>query len=109
MQMLITPVDSDMRFYIRISYYRRTLSRIASPMLQGNSSFVTSVAFHPSAPYLVTGSYDNTAKLWLLSKNAATCVCTLQEHGNLVESVAFHPLKSFIVIGSNDGTSKLWR
>ena len=33
--------------------------------LQEHSEGVTSVAFHPSAPYLATGSYDKTAKLWL--------------------------------------------
>ena len=32
--------------------------------LQGHSSSVWSVAFHPSAPYLATGSGDHTAKLW---------------------------------------------
>ena len=32
--------------------------------LQGHSGGVNSVAFHPSAPYLATGSSDNTAKLW---------------------------------------------
>jgi hypothetical protein len=35
--------------------------------LQGHSGSVSSVAFHPSAPYLATGSWDNTAKLWQLS------------------------------------------
>jgi hypothetical protein len=32
--------------------------------LQGHKSGVWSVAFHPSAPYLATGSVDGTAKLW---------------------------------------------
>ena len=32
--------------------------------LQGHSGFIYSVAFHPSAPYLATGSWDDTAKLW---------------------------------------------
>ena len=53
---------------------------------------VYSVAFHPSAPYLATGSYD-IAKLWLLNADcsAATCVSTLQGHSGSVYSVAFHP------------------
>jgi hypothetical protein len=32
--------------------------------LQGHSDDVSSVAFHPYAPCLATGSFDNTAKLW---------------------------------------------
>ena len=32
--------------------------------LEGHSNSVNSVAFHPTAPLLATGSRDNTAKLW---------------------------------------------
>jgi len=32
--------------------------------LQGHSFYVTSVAFHPTAPLLATGSWDNTVKVW---------------------------------------------
>jgi WD40 repeat protein len=32
--------------------------------LAGHSDPVTSVAFHPTAPLLATGSWDNTVKLW---------------------------------------------
>jgi hypothetical protein len=34
--------------------------------LQGHSNFVSSVAFHATAPLLATGSGDKTAKLWLI-------------------------------------------
>ena len=82
------------------------------------SGFVNSVAFHPSAPYLATGSSDNTAKLWLLNADcsAATCVSTLQGHsrghvswGGSVNSVAFHPSALYLATGSNDDAVKLWR
>jgi len=78
--------------------------------LQGHSDGVRSVAFHPSAPYLATGSLDNTAKLWLLNADcsAATCVSTLQGHRNIVTSVAFHPSAPYLATGSGDGTAKLW-
>jgi hypothetical protein len=76
--------------------------------LQGHGCGVCSVAFHPSAPYLATGSRDNTAKLWLLSENAATCIYTLQEHNFWVNSVAFHPSAPYLVTGSDDCTAKLW-
>ena len=79
--------------------------------LQGHSTWVSSVAFHPSAPYLATGSYDKTAKLWLLNADcsAATCVSTLQGHSSWVLSVAFHPSAPYLATGSFDGTVKLWR
>ena len=78
--------------------------------LQGHSYSVLSVAFHPSAPYLATGSSDSTAKLWLLNADcsAATCVSTLQGHSGLVYSVAFHPSAPYLATGSGDKTAKLW-
>jgi len=78
--------------------------------LQGHSDSVRSVAFHPSAPYLATGSFDRTAKLWLLNADcsAATCVSTLQGHSDWVRSVAFHPSAPYLATGSIDGTAKLW-
>jgi WD40 repeat protein len=78
--------------------------------LQGHSSVVQSVAFHPTAPLLATGSWDNTAKLWRLSSDnsSATCVATLRGHSNSVISVAFHPTAQLLATGSNDRTAKLW-
>jgi predicted NACHT family NTPase len=78
--------------------------------LQGHSSGVVSVAFHPSAPYLATGSNDQTAKLWLLNADcsAATCVSTLKGHSSYVTSVAFHPSAPYLATGSYDQTAKVW-
>ena len=80
-------------------------------MQHGYTSSVNSAAFHPSAPYLATGSYDNTAKLWLLNSdcNAATCVSTLQGHDRGVTSVAFHASAPYLATGSEDNTAKIWR
>jgi hypothetical protein len=79
--------------------------------LAGHSNSVCSVAFHPSAPILATGSGDNTAKLWRMSADgtAATCVATLAGHSNTVRSVAFHPSAPILATGSDDKTAKLWK
>jgi WD40 repeat protein len=79
--------------------------------LEGHSNWVRSVAFHPTAPILATGSDDKTAKLWRLSPDgsAATCVATLAGHSNSVWSVAFHPTAPILATGSVDNTAKLWR
>ena len=78
--------------------------------LRAHRGNVRSVAFHPSAPYIATGSDDDTAKLWLLNADcsAATCVSTLQGHTRIVSSVAFHLSAPYIVTGSHDKTAKLW-
>jgi WD40 repeat protein len=69
------------------------------------------VAFHPSEPYLATGSDDKTAKLWLLNADCstATCVSTLEGHSGGVSSVAFNPYAPYLfATGSYDKTAKLW-
>ena len=72
---------------------------------------VHSVAFHPTAPLLATGSGDCTVKLWRLSSDnsSATCVATLEGHMKDVHSVAFHPTAPLLSTGSADHTVKLWR
>jgi WD40 repeat protein len=79
--------------------------------LEGHNHWVVSVAFHPTAPFLATGSLDGIAKLWRFSPDgsAATCVATLKGHSNSIVSVAFHPTAPLLATGSFDGTAKLWR
>ena len=77
---------------------------------EGHSSYIWSVAFHPTAPLLATGSHDKTARLWLLSSDnsSATCVATLKGHRSSVRSVAFHPTAPLLATGSDDSTVRLW-
>jgi WD40 repeat protein len=79
--------------------------------LEGHSHVVNSVAFHPTAPILATGSKDDTVKLWRLSSDnsSVTCVATLEGHSHFVNSVAFHPTAPILATGSSDQTVKLWR
>lgn len=78
--------------------------------LDGHSNSVKSVAFHPTAYILATGSRDTTAKLWSFLPNGsnATCVATLNGHSGSVNSVAFSPIGHILVTGSSDSSAKLW-
>jgi WD40 repeat protein len=86
---------------------------------KGHRNFVTSVAFHPTLPILVTGSNDRTAKLWSFNPDgseednmSAKCVATLQAQSsfprNCFRSVAFHPTLPILATGTWDNTAKLW-
>jgi WD40 repeat protein len=78
----------------------------------GHSSSVSSVAFHPTLPFLVTGSDDKTAKLWRLDNpdgSATTCVATLEGHNDSIRSVTFHQRLPFLVTVSDDNSVKLWK
>jgi len=80
--------------------------------LQGHSRCVTSVAFHPTEPILVTGSYDKTAKLWRFTSDGAgqILVSTLEGHNSgTVFSVAFRPNGDLLATGNEDNTARVWQ
>src|SRR3989339_917276 len=55
-------------------------------ILRGHHLAVTSVTFSPDGLYALTGSFDNTAKLWSIPNGM--CIKTLSGHGgNYLSSV----------------------
>ena len=56
--------------------------------------------------YLVTGSDDNTAKLWDIEESRL--IRTFTGHAGTVSSVNISPNGKFLITGSHDGTIKSW-
>jgi len=72
----------------------------------GHSENVHSVSFSADGRYIVTGSYDDTAKLWEVSTGRE--IRTFKGHSKPVNSVFFSVDGRYIVTGSWDKTAKLW-
>ncbi len=103
-----------------VSNARRILSRLHpcpsiacfSPLPACNG--VQSAAIHPILPLLVTGSSDNTTRLWRFGSDAADgssashVVYSLQGHTDFVKCIVFHPSLPIMATGSRDRTAKLW-
>ena len=72
------------------------------------------IAFHPTAPIVVTGGKDKNIKLWELfnapvrRNSTAQCVETLDDHDGDVTSVAFHPTAPVLFSCSKDRSIKIW-
>jgi len=74
--------------------------------LTGHQDSVRSVAITPDGKTLVSGSHDNTIKVWNLEKGGEPK--TLTGHQSYVNSVAITPDGKTLVSGSGDNTIKVW-
>ncbi|CCA69054.2 hypothetical protein PIIN_02913, partial [Serendipita indica DSM 11827] len=75
--------------------------------LRGHSDSVWAVAFSPDGSRIVSGSSDQTIRLWD-AKTGEPVGEPLRGHSNSVLAVAFSPDGSRIVSGSHDDTIRLW-
>ena len=72
----------------------------------GHTSAVISVVFSPDGTRIVSGSYDNTVRVWD-ADGGVQIGSPFQGHTGWVKSVAFSPDGTRIVSGSEDNTENL--
>ena len=73
--------------------------------LMGHTTIVTSASFSPDGTKVVSGSGDQTVRIW----DAVTGECeqTLQGHSDWVTSASFSPDGTKVVSGSEDSTVRI--
>lgn len=75
---------------------------------------VASAQFSPDGKYLITGSWDTSARVWdahsgqVFRKLGTELDQPQQEHRGKVNQAAFSPDGHTVVTASDDGTAKLW-
>ena len=74
--------------------------------LEGHSKEISSVAISTDGVFVVTGSWDNTCKIW--DRVTGECLHTLEGHSDNVNSVAISADGALVVTGSFDMTCKVW-
>ena len=74
--------------------------------MEGHSDCVRSVAFSPDGAHVVSGSVDNTVRIWDATTGAE--VTKMEGHSFSVQSVAFSPAGADVVSGSDDRTVRIW-
>ena len=87
-------------------YYWQRQTHLPSKTLRGHLEDVTSVAFSPDGQRIVTGSWDQTAKVWEAASGRE--LLKLEGHSAPIWCVAFSPDGQKIVTGSWDQTAKVW-
>ena len=74
--------------------------------LNGHTGFVSSLAFSPNGQIVVSGSWDNTIRLW--NPRTEEHLTTLTGHTDRVTSVAFSANGNMLASGSWDKTVRFW-
>ncbi|KAF9438521.1 hypothetical protein BGZ76_007195 [Entomortierella beljakovae] len=80
-------------------------------LLQGHESYITSLVFSPLSNQLISGSWDQTARVW--DVESGTCTHCLECHNNSaipnkVQCVVYSPRGDCVATGSNKGIIRLW-
>ncbi len=101
----VVAIGGGAGFYL---YSRSAKPAQALHVLRGHSDIVTSVSWSPDGTQLVSGSRDNTAKLWLVASENNSV--TYSEHSAAVLSVAWNPRSNagLLASGGEDRTVQVW-
>lgn len=103
---LATGGDSEGAF---LALWNAETGQLASTTFPGDAhaDWVLDVDFSADGKFVLSSSYDKTAKLW----EAATCrlVRTFARHHRPVWAAAMSPDRRTIVTASEDGTAIVWR
>ncbi|VFM97578.1 MAG: WD40 repeat [Candidatus Kentron sp. G] len=75
-------------------------------LLKGHTNVINALTFSPDGSRLLSGSSDDTARLWDVESDKALAV--LRGHTDHIYTVAFSPDGGRLVTGSFDHTLRLW-
>ena len=76
--------------------------------LEGHSNSVNALALTPDGKTVISGSSDNTIKIWDLGMGTGTEKFTFKGHSNSVNALALTPDGKNVISGSSDNTIKIW-
>lgn len=74
--------------------------------LQGHGESVVAADFSADGRWIVTGSYDGTARVW--DAETGTLRAELRGHSSLVTAASFVGATQRVLTASDDGTARIW-
>lgn len=80
--------------------------KLLRPSFTGHVAQVSSLDFNADGKLLVSGSHDQTARLWEVASGRE--LRRLEGHGHWVLAVSFSPDGLYVASGGSDGTVILW-
>ncbi len=74
--------------------------------LEGHTSYIEYVCFHPSGKFLASGAADKTIRFWNLE--AQSEVSNMRVHDDSVTAIGFSPDGKTMISGDYSGCLKVW-
>ena len=85
------------------------LDRTTESGMTGHWNTVDTLEFDPSGKFLVSGSDDQSVKVWQkLSNGLWACIRTIEDHTDNVRTVTFDPTGRYLVSASSDMTVRIY-
>ncbi|TFK74124.1 WD40 repeat-like protein [Pluteus cervinus] len=104
---LLDAIDMDKRSIADLRHGRLSEWNSDVMVLEGHNGVVCCVALSPTGRHIVSGSGDNTIRIWDASAGQPV-MNPLKGHSQSVNSVAYSPNGRHIVSGSCDATIRIW-
>ena len=74
--------------------------------MRGHDAWITKGSFSPDGEWVVTASFDGTARLW--DARTGSQLFVLEGHGNVVQSARFSPGGERVVTAGYDRSARIW-
>ena len=87
-------------------YWQRQLHELGEKPLREHTGVILSVGYSPDGQFIVTGSADDTAKVW--ESATGKVLRTLRDHNGPIRSAVFSSDGQRILTASWDKTAKVW-
>jgi len=86
------------------------LDRTHESQITGHNDTVTTILYHLSGKFFVSGSDDRTVKVWQqkTSTDLWTCIQTIEGHTNYVNAVTIDPTGRYLLSASSDNTARVY-
>ncbi len=101
------PTDTTVyRPFVARAFYKAFQDALIRHSLSGHTAAVRAIAWSPDNKMILTGSDDDTARIWDIT--TGTALYTFRGHQGKVRTVTWSPNSEYVLIGGADNMAHIW-